>query len=89
MREIVIKKAKLHEPQLRDDLQDKSPDELIGMMWQLALNAWSFKETVDVEPRLRDMLLCLNEAGVDFMIVALMPLLLMASLAPLATLTSG
>ena len=53
MREIVIKKAKLHETQLRDDLRDKSPDELIGMMWQLALNAWSFKETVDVEPRLQ------------------------------------
>lgn len=53
MREIVIKKAKLHDTQLRDDLQDKSPDELIGMMWQLALNAWSFKEPVDVEPRLQ------------------------------------
>ena len=53
MREIVIKKAKLHETQLRDDLQDKSPDELIGMMWQLALNAWSFKENLDVEPRLQ------------------------------------
>ena len=53
MREIVIKKAKLHETELRDDLQDKSPDELIGMMWQLALNAWSFKENVDVEPRLQ------------------------------------
>jgi hypothetical protein len=53
MREIVIKKAKLHETELRDELQDKSPDELIGMMWQLALNAWSFKETVDVEPRLQ------------------------------------
>jgi len=53
MREIVIKKAKLHETQPRDDLRDKSPDELIGMMWQLALNAWSFKETVDVEPRLQ------------------------------------
>ena len=53
MREVVIKKAKLHETQLRDDLQDKSPDELIGMMWQLALNAWSFKENVDVQPRLQ------------------------------------
>lgn len=53
MREIVIKKTKLHETQLRDDLQHKSPDELIGMMWQLALNAWSFKELVDVEPRLQ------------------------------------
>lgn len=53
MREIVIKKAKLHQTELRDDLRDKSPDELMGMMWQLALNAWSFKETVDVEPRLQ------------------------------------
>lgn len=53
MREIVIKKARLHETELRNDLQDKSPDELIGMMWQLALNAWSFKETIDVEPRLQ------------------------------------
>jgi hypothetical protein len=53
MRKIVIKKAKLHEAQSRDDLQDKSPDELIGMMWQLALNVWSFKENVDVEPRLQ------------------------------------
>lgn len=46
----MIKKAKLHKSQQRDDLRDKSPDELIGMMWQLALNAWSFKEPVDVEP---------------------------------------
>ena len=53
MREIVVKKAKLHDTKLRDDLRDKSPDELIGMMWQLALNAWSFKEIVDVEPRLQ------------------------------------
>lgn len=53
MRETVIKKAKPHDIELRDDLQDKSPDELVGMMWQLALNAWSFKESVDVEPRLQ------------------------------------
>ena len=49
----MIRKAKLHETELSEDLQDKSANELIGMMWQLTLNAWSFKEPVDVEPRLQ------------------------------------
>jgi hypothetical protein len=53
MREVVIRKTKLHEAELRNDLRDKSPGELVGMMWQLALNAWSFKEIVNVEPRLQ------------------------------------
>lgn len=52
MRNIRIKKISLHEPD-GDDLKDKSPAELIGMMWQLALNAWSFKENINVEPRLQ------------------------------------
>lgn len=53
MRKVVVKKSKLHEPEQKSDLQGKSPDELIGMMWQLALNAWSFKETLNAEPRLQ------------------------------------
>ncbi|MDT5157619.1 MAG: hypothetical protein QOH51_1976 [Acidobacteriota bacterium] len=53
MRQVVIRKAKLHETRLRNDLQDKSPEELLGMMWQLTLSAWSFKETVNAEPRLQ------------------------------------
>ena len=53
MREVVIRKTKRHETQPGNDLQDKSPEDLVGMMWQLALSAWSFKETVDAEPRLQ------------------------------------
>ena len=53
MREVVIRKTKLHEAELINDLRDKSPEELVGMMWQLTLNAWSFKEIVNVEPRLQ------------------------------------
>jgi hypothetical protein len=53
MRETVIRKIKLHETQPRNDLLDKSPEELIGMMWKLALSAWSFKENIDAEPRLQ------------------------------------
>jgi hypothetical protein len=37
----------------RDDLKDKTPAERIGMMWQLALDAWAFKENLNVEPRLQ------------------------------------
>jgi hypothetical protein len=53
MRQIVIRKTKLREARLSDDLLGKSPEELLGMMWQLALSAWSFKETVNAEPRLQ------------------------------------
>ena len=53
MRQIVIRKTKLREARLSNDLLGKSPEELLGMMWQLALSAWSFKETVNVEPRLQ------------------------------------
>lgn len=53
MRETSIRKVPLHKFDEREDLKDKSPEELIGMMWQLALDAWSFKENLDVEPRLQ------------------------------------
>lgn len=36
-----------------DDLNNLSPSDLIGMMWQLALNAWSFRMSINVEPRLQ------------------------------------
>lgn len=39
MREVIIRKTKLRKAEHKDDLQGKSPHELIGMMWQLALNA--------------------------------------------------
>jgi hypothetical protein len=53
MREIVVRKKALHEAEQEDDLRDKSPDELLGMMWQLTLDAWAFKEKLDAEPRLQ------------------------------------
>ncbi len=51
-RSIPIRKAPLHASD-DDDLKDKSPAELLGMMWRLALDAWSFKDNLDAEPRLQ------------------------------------
>ncbi len=53
MRSVLIRKTSLHDSDGDSDLKDKSPQELLGMMWQLALNAWSFKENLNAEPRLQ------------------------------------
>lgn len=53
MRDVTVRKTSLRQAEQRNDLQGKSPHELIGMMWQLALDAWSFKGNVDAEPRLQ------------------------------------
>jgi hypothetical protein len=53
VRKIPITKHPLHSGEGDNGLKQKSPAELIGMMWQLALNAWSFKENLNVEPRLQ------------------------------------
>jgi hypothetical protein len=53
MRDLVIKKMSLHQPDENVDLKDKTPQQLIGMMWQLALDAWAFKENLNAEPRLQ------------------------------------
>ena len=53
MRNILIRRSSLHDPDNERDLKDKSPQQLIGMMWQLTLNAWSFKENLNAEPRLQ------------------------------------
>lgn len=53
MKRMVITKHPLHTADNDSDLKQKTPAELIGMMWQLALNAWSFKEDMNVEPRLQ------------------------------------
>lgn len=52
MKSVLVRKISLHDSDA-DDLKDKSPQELLGMMWQLALNAWSFKENLNAEPRLQ------------------------------------
>jgi hypothetical protein len=51
MEKAVVRKTSLRESNDSGDLKGKSPHQLIGMMWQLTLNAWSFKEKIDVEPR--------------------------------------
>jgi hypothetical protein len=53
MRSILVRKTSLHDLNNESDLKDKSPQELLGMMWRLALNAWSFKENLNAEPRLQ------------------------------------
>ena len=52
MKKISVRKVSLHDP-AGDDLKGKSPEQLLGMMWQLALDAWSFKENLNAEPRLQ------------------------------------
>jgi hypothetical protein len=53
MEKAVIRKTSLRESNEDEDLKGKSPEQLIGMMWQLALSAWSFKENLHAEPRLQ------------------------------------
>jgi hypothetical protein len=53
MKNIPITKRPLHNADHDSDLEQKTPAERIGMMLQLALDAWSFKENLNVEPRLQ------------------------------------
>lgn len=53
MRDVPVRKALLRETDRSEDLAGRSPSELLGMMWQLALNAWAFKENLNAEPRLQ------------------------------------
>ncbi len=57
----VVKKH-LHDED-EDGLRGKSPDQLVGMMWQLALDAWSFKENLNAEPRLQRHVVVLKKRG--------------------------
>ena len=53
MRVSVIKKVPLHESGCDGGQKEKTPQQLIDMMWRLALDAWSFKEDIRAEPRLQ------------------------------------
>lgn len=53
MRNVKVTKSRLADSDKRDDLKGKTPGELIEMVDQLTLDAWAFKENVDVEPRLQ------------------------------------
>lgn len=61
MRSILVRKVSLHNSDGVDDLKDKSPEQLLGMMWQLALDAWSFKENLNAEPRLQRHIIVLKK----------------------------
>jgi hypothetical protein len=63
MRDILVRKSSLHKADDEGDLKDKSPQQLLGIMWQLALNAWSFKENLNVEPRLQRNVIVLKRRG--------------------------
>ena len=43
----------LHEGAKHNDFEGMTPAERIGMMWQLALDAWAFRDPADAESRLR------------------------------------
>jgi len=53
MRDVLIRKTPLHDTREDEDLKNKTPQQLIGMMWQLALDAWAFKENLNAEPRVQ------------------------------------
>lgn len=62
-RPVTITKKRLHDESTDDDLRRATPEQLIGMMWQLALDAWAFKENLDVEPRLQRHVVVVKRRG--------------------------
>ena len=50
---VVIRTRTAAEPDHEEDLKGMSADQLLGMMWQLALNAWSFRMNFNAQPRLQ------------------------------------
>ncbi|MGH9769723.1 MAG: hypothetical protein ACREAB_20055 [Blastocatellia bacterium] len=63
-----IRVQKLGRQEKETDLREYSPAELLAMMWQLALDAWAFKEAVtgekDAQSRLpRHVVRVLRPAG--------------------------
>ena len=52
-RNLPVRRIPLAEEGRDDDMRRFSPTERVAMMWQLALQAWMFKEGLVDEPRLR------------------------------------
>ena len=48
-----IRVVKLHDQDIDCDLADTTPADRIGMMWQLALDAWAFMGEPIAEPGLQ------------------------------------
>ncbi len=51
-RDTSIRVTRLRDQGQEPDLRQTTPAERIGMMWQLALDAWAFKGEPVAEPRL-------------------------------------
>jgi hypothetical protein len=52
-RDIPVRKVTLADADRSDEVLRLTPSERVAMMWQLALQAWMFKEGLVDEPRLR------------------------------------
>lgn len=52
-RDLTVRRILLSEEGRDDDVRRLTPSERVAMMWQLALQAWMFKEGLVDEPRLR------------------------------------
>jgi hypothetical protein len=50
---VPVRKTSLRAPEGGGDLKDKTPEQLLGTTWQLALDAWGFKDNLKNEPRLQ------------------------------------
>jgi hypothetical protein len=52
-RAVTVRRRTLEQQGDDDDVRQLSPSARVAMMWQLALQAWMFKEGLVDEPRLR------------------------------------
>lgn len=52
-RSLPVRRSTLEQQGDDDDVRQLSPSARVAMMWQLALQAWMFKEGLVDEPRLR------------------------------------
>lgn len=60
----IIRIRKLSEQGKETDLKGTTPAQRLGMMWQLAMDAWAFKGDPVAEPRLpRHIVRLLRRAG--------------------------
>ncbi len=56
-----VRVTRLHESGGGTDLEDTTPAERLSMMWQLALDVWSLRESPFPIPDYQDMLYALSE----------------------------
>ena len=59
----------LHERTEDKDFEVMTPAERVGMMWQLALDAWAFKAPLMLNPDFREILSAFNAERVEYLLV--------------------